>query len=187
MISELNRFPTMHSLNRRFYNQEDTADVEFFEEVYFYKYQDPAYTDSDEPWIKKYRAYKETPEGYWIVPEHHHHMSWVQTNEKKWLRKQPNANRTRKKLFAYQSKDDAMYSYYRRKLEHLRHLESKHRQLKRIIRTIETQEQFFGTERPMIDDVKYLLNDELNHYRKLEPLERERPTKEFIEDCEFEL
>jgi len=163
---------------------DEMAPIEIREEIYFYRYQDPCSGSYNaEPIENRYRAYRETPEGYWIVPDYHYHTNEVNTRYKKWIKKQLEHNITPRKLFAYRSKQDALYSYYRKKLEHLRHLEAKHSQIKSIVRRIESQENFFGIQRPAITS----LNEYIAIKKELEPLKKERPRKLFIEESEFVL
>lgn len=170
------------SNHRNFLDPDETEDVILMEEIMFYKYIDPYHSES-EPVLKKYRAYRRTPEGYWIVPNRDHHITWVRNANKKWISRQDGTNTTRRKLFAYQNQDDALYSYYRRKLEHIRHVENKHRMLKRVIRTIEHRQNFFGAQRPIITN--FFDHTRGDHILDLEPLEKERPKKEFIEERDF--
>ena len=174
----------LYDLNNRILGEEYTALVEIQEEILFYQYKDPAYTDQSGPWLNTFKAYRETPEGYWIARSHDFHGNLVNTRSKKWIRKQPNTRSTRK-LFAYRTKQDALYSYYRKKLEHLRHLETKHRQIKRIVKDIEHKENFFGVHRPLLTHfIDTITND---YIKPLEPLKKERPKQGFIEESEFAL
>ena len=68
--------------------QQDTAPMEVMEEIYFYKYSDPSVGSwSNDPIEHRYRAYRETPKGYWVVPDYDWHPSRVNITRKKWLRK----------------------------------------------------------------------------------------------------
>ncbi len=171
-------------LNQRIL-QQDTESIEIREDIYFYQYKDPALSawDTKEPIEHRYRAYKETPEGYWIVPDYDYHNTTVNTRHKKWIKKQSEFDHTPRKLFAYRNKQNALYSYYRKKLEHLRHLEAKHNQILSIVRKVEAEAGFWGAQRPQIRQIE----NYLDHYtvRPLKPLERKRPTTEFIGDKDF--
>jgi hypothetical protein len=179
---------TLHQVNERGVIHPDYVSIELQERVLFYQYKDPYY-DESEPMEYKFRAYKETPKGYWIVPSYDYYriQNVVNTRSKRWIRKQYETDRTPRKLFAYQSKDDALYSYYRRKLEHLRHLETKHRHIKKIVKAIELKDGFFGRQRPIVHPVPFY---ELLHRRGdtgLTPLKKKRITDDFIEESEFAL
>lgn len=95
------------------------------------------------------------------------------------------ASRHRKR-FAHQTVEDALYSYYRKKLEHMRHLERKHSQLKTIVRKIETDHNIFGTERPIMDNIEDFF-PRMRTSRNLEPLRRKRIIEEFINEVEMEI
>lgn len=159
---------------------------EIEEEIYFYRFHDPYYHGANEPVEEKYKAYKETPKGYWIIRDFDHHGDYVNPICKKWIRKQYETDRIPKKLFAYRNRPDALYSYYRKKLEHMRHLERKHNQLKHIVRRLEHTEQFFGRERPMITNVNEFLSG--NGIRRIiKPLNEKRIKPDFIDEMEMEL
>ena len=167
--------------------EEDNQHVpmEMDEAIEFYSYHDPHIADynNKEPHERRYIAYRETPKGYWIVPTYDCYGNIVNTRSKKWLRKQYPNDRTKRKLFAYRDKTDALYSYYRKKLEHLRHLERKHNHIKTIVRKLENQADFFGDQRPILSHI----DDFLRHpaSQPLKPLERQRPIHGFIEEQEF--
>jgi len=166
----------LYQANERMHIHNDYAYIELQEQVFFYQYKDPYY-DESEPIEYKFIAYKETPKGYWVVHsyDYYHIQNVVNTRSKKWIKKQDEDNT--KKPFAYQSKDNALYSYYRRKLEHLRHLENKHRQIKRIIKDIELKDGFFGRQRPIV----YPISSD----KVIIPLKRKRITGDFIDEKEF--
>lgn len=174
----------LYSLNQHLLEREYVPN-EMEDEILFYQYKDPHYRNQDGPWLNTYKAYRETPKGYWVVKDYDHHGDVVNTSHKKWIRKQDARDRTQKKLFAYRRKDDALYSYYRKKLEHLRYLEIKHNHLKTIVRRIENENDFFGTQRLQIDHIDRFIFR--SSRRQLKPLERKRYKTDFIEEMEMEL
>jgi hypothetical protein len=160
---------------------DDFGEVEVNEEIILYRYIDPDYGSyrPNEPLLRAYVVYKETPKGYWIVPSWDFHSldSPVNTRFKKWIKKQHENDIIERKLFAYINQKDALYSYYRKKLQHIMHLEYKHAHLKKIIRNIEQQEGFFGATRP---NRTHLIEN-----NDIKPLKHIRPIKGFIEEDEF--
>jgi hypothetical protein len=119
-------------------DERETAEIP---SIVFYRYKDPyifSYYNT-KPIKCKFIAYKETPKGYWIVPFHDYNFrtSEVNTRAKKWIKKPSEYDRTKRKRFAYRLEGDALYSYYRKKMEHLRHLENKCEQIKRIIKKVD--------------------------------------------------
>ena len=104
----------MNLLDRnRFILYRDYVPNEMEEDILFYRYTDPYYSNTDEPYLLTYKAYKETPQGYWIVPDHDHRGTEVDPRSRKWIKKISSHDRTPRKLFVYKNKEDALYSYYR--------------------------------------------------------------------------
>lgn len=151
---------------------------EMEEEIHFYSFTDP-FKDSIEPILHTWIAYKETPKGYWIVPDYHYYGEYITSTLKKWIQKEYAHHIHYKKRFAYQNKEDALYSYYRRKLQHIRYVSEKHNQLKYIIRRIENMHGFFGAGRPICERV------DDSYSGKIQPLKDLRPIHDFINEDEM--
>lgn len=136
-------------------------------QAFLYRYKDP-YIGYN-PILVQFRVLKETPKGYWIYDRDYDKNRW--------------SSKKGKKKYAYLNKEDALYAYYRKKLEHLRHLENKHDQIKAIVRNIEREHEIFGAHRPMVNRLNEISNILVG--TKLEPLKKVRPRKEFIEEGEM--
>lgn len=148
--------------------------------IYFYKFIDPHYNESLDPIKREWRAYKETPKGYWIVPVYDVYGQGVDLTKKRWIAKEHQTTGQ----FAYAEESEALYSYYRRKLEHLRHLERKHIQLKAIVRKIENDNDIFGEHRPLLQDIRHIRR--MMHRRDtVKPLKRKRILDDFIDEMEM--
>jgi hypothetical protein len=164
---------------------ENIVRVEIENPKTFYSFSDPHYYyEYRNLRVDKWIAYKETPKGYWIVPNYHFFETFVDPCNRKWILKDRHYVRRRKKRFAYETPEEALYSYYRRKLRHIEHLEQKHFQLKKIIRDIEQNENVFGALRPRASEMRWL-----NEMREseLKPLRIKRPVNDFINESEFTL
>lgn len=147
--------------------------------IYFYKFIDPHYRESLEPIKRMWRAYRRTPKGFWIVPDYDVHGTGVDETRKRWI----GINSQTKNRFAFPDEQEALYSYYRRKLQHLRHIEAKHSHIKRIVREIENNHGIFGRYRPIMTNIDFFMAPT----RDLEPLKRERLPDGFLEEGDFEL
>lgn len=160
---------------------EEEVRNEMEEVIKFYSFRDPYSYDEFNPVMNIWVAYKETPKGYWIVPDYHYYGEYVTSTLRKWIQKEYSPTTAHKKKFAYRNKDDALCSYYRRKLEHIRYVAIRHSHIKCIIRRIENKHGFFGHTRPAFDKI-----DE-SCFAYLTPLNKERPAEDFINDSEFML
>lgn len=76
----------------------------------FYRY-DIAYThlNNVEIALHKFDLLKETPQGYWIVPNLRWHSLEAKEKHKRWIHK------VSRKRFAYPTKEEALYSFIMRK------------------------------------------------------------------------
>lgn len=77
-------------------------------------------------YLREFELIKETEKGYWIQE-----TKKGKILKKKWVRK------NEKKEYAYKTHSEALYAYYRRKKEHIRHVNRNFHRIRRVIEDVE--------------------------------------------------